>query len=190
MLNHKNLAIMANRLQVPVIISDILDGKGELTDDVQYGLHELISDFQPDTALLSIAMGARKIAVIHKDASASTKVLEAECTRIINEYGSLWLKNAQHENIEPEDLIDILIHTAEDLESLAELLDMNECFLRIKDNGTAAMLCEVLYVQAKSHAMIAEAFLAAADAKLEQTQSDISAAPAVITDNIIQFPAG
>ena len=189
MLKHKDMAILANKLQVPLIIRDILDGKDKLTGDVQYGLHELISNFQPDAALLSIAMSAREIAVMSASTSVNTKLLGAECERIIDEYGSLWLRNAQNKNVDVTDIIDVLVHTAEDLESLTEFLDLNAESLPNKD-CTEEKLCNILHIQAKAHALIAEAFLIAADTKIEEEQNDMPALSTAMHDNIIQFPAG
>jgi len=196
MLSNKDLALLANKLQVPVVVTDILDGKGVFTDDVQYGLHEVISDFQPDSALLSIALSARKIAYIYEPASPSMKVMVMECERIIEEYGELWLKNARHETLNDDDVFDVLIHTTEDLEALAELLELNGSFLRAKD-AQASALCDILYIQAQSHALIADTFMAAAEDKAEEPAIDaqkdmpvIEAARSAIVDNVIQFPGG
>src|SRR5688572_11541683 len=91
MLNDKELATIANRLQVPLIISDILAGECELTDDVHYGLHSVISELQPDSALLSIALGALKIANAYHKASPGLAVLKLQCESIVDDYAAIWL---------------------------------------------------------------------------------------------------
>jgi len=72
----KEIAKIANRLQVPLIIADIMNDEGTLTDDVKFGLHEILSDYQPDSALLSIALSALSIANTHKH-RAATEDLES-----------------------------------------------------------------------------------------------------------------
>lgn len=188
MLSNKDLAVLTTKLQVPVIVTDILDGEGELTSDVQYGLHEVISEYQPDTALLSIALSAWRVASIYAEASPSMKVLSIEAERIIDEYGDIWLKNARNQSIDSDAVFDVLVNTAEDLESLAELLELNGTFLRAKDEQ-AAGICDILYIQASAHAMIADEFLRVADEAAEAAVTNIPEIVApVMTDNVIPFP--
>lgn len=188
MLSNTELATLTNKLHIPLIVQDILDGEGALTDDVRYGLHDTISDFQPDSALLAIALSARKIASIYKDASPSMDVMGLEAERLVDEYGRLWLKNASHQVLDGDEVYDTLIHTAEDLESLAELLDLNCSFLRMKDS-LAASLCDILYIQARSHSLIAEEFMRVADEMVAGGETvQVSSKAPVFTDNIIPFP--
>ena len=188
MLNDIELAILANKLQIPLVISDILDGEGALTDDVKYGLHEAISELQPDSALLAIALGALKISNIYRAASSSMDVMGLEALRIINDYGSIWIKNANNQKISGDEAFDILIHTTEDLEAMAELLDLNCSFLRAKDSD-AAKICDILFVQAQSHALIADAFMEAADQMVVNGEITIvTTPPTTYKDNVIQFP--
>lgn len=188
MLNDIELASLANKLQVPMVVSDILDGEGALTEDVKYGLHESISDLQPDSALLAIALGALKISNIYRKASSSMDVMSMEALRIINEYGSIWVKNANNQPINGDEAFETLIHITEDLEAMAELLDLNCSFLRAKD-ADAAKICDILYVQANSHALIAEAFMNAADQMVVNGDVPVAATPPqAFTDNVIQFP--
>lgn len=190
MLNNIELATLANKLQVPMVVSDILNEDGALSDDVKYGLHELISEMQPDSALLAIAISALKVAQIYKNASPSMDVMSIEANRIIDEYGYVWLKNANNQEINSAEIYELLIHTAEDLENIAELLDLNCSFLRAKDSD-AARLCDILYIQAKSHALIAEEFISATDQMVVNGDVPVlHAHTPVFTDNVIAFPAG
>ena len=45
MLSDRDLAKLTNTLQVPLVVQDIIDGQSTLTPDVQYGLHEIISNY-------------------------------------------------------------------------------------------------------------------------------------------------
>ena len=58
MLSDQNLAVLSNDLQVPRIIGDVLCGVETLGDDGRFALHGLLSDMEPDAALLAIALGA------------------------------------------------------------------------------------------------------------------------------------
>jgi len=44
MLSDRDLALLTNRLQIPLIVQDIQSGRGMLSPDVEYGLHEILSD--------------------------------------------------------------------------------------------------------------------------------------------------
>lgn len=187
MLSNKEVATLTNKLQAPVVIADILAGREELSDEVHYALHEIISDMQPDSALLAIAASAATIARIYQNASPGMKVLKMECDRILEDYGSLWLQNARNEKIDESQVLDMLGHTPEDLESIAELLELNGVFLKAKD-AQAATLCDILYIQSKAHAMIADEFIAMANDVSNRSDVKLPAMPVMMADNVIPFP--
>jgi len=158
----KEIAKIANRLQVPLIIADIMNDEGTLTDDVKFGLHEILSDYQPDSALLSIALSALSIANTHKHRAATFSMLKIECERVIAEYGMLWLQNAQARNLDTNTVFETLIHIPEDLESLSELLEFAKITLEHSD-PQAAQLCKILITQSNAQSIIAQAFLDSMD---------------------------
>jgi len=162
MLSNKDLAQITNALQTPVIIQDILDGTGELTNDVHLGLHEVLSEDQPDSALLSIAISALKIAMHYKTEFATMPILAMEAKRIIVEYGPIWLRNAQNRNVDDTLVFETLVHIPEDLDSLAELLEMTNLAIG-QQNPDIAALCQIMIVQSGAQALIAETFLESMD---------------------------
>ena len=175
MLNEKDLAILTNKLQAPMVTLDVMEGREELTDDLRYSLHELLSNFEPDTALLAIALSARKIASTYS-VPANIQVLQMECDRIISDYGFLWLQNVEHGQVDEAALMDTLIHIVEDLEGLKELLDSASTLLKIQ-NPEAAQLCEVFRIQAKAQAMVADTFIKTADMALEREEPTCDLVP-------------
>ena len=188
MLKPKQLATSINRLQVPVIVSDILNGDAALSGDVQYGLHEVISDLQPDSALLCVALSAKKIASKFHDASPSMKILEMESSRIIEDYAELWLLNAEDREINEADALEAISRTSEDLESLAELLDLTMHSLKTV-NAEAWALCDILSVQSRAHALIAETYIEALESVLcVAPKMETVIADKALSDNVIQFP--
>jgi hypothetical protein len=128
----------------------------------------MISDLQPDSALLAIALSAAHIASIYKNAAPSMKIMGMECERIVADYGKMWLRNAQNKDLDATEILDALVHTPEDLDSLAELLEMNAAILKPVDREGHA-LCDILFIQCKAQALIAEEFVAAANAALDAT---------------------
>lgn len=192
-LSNEDLATLTNRLQTPMIVRDILNGEGALTDDVQMGLHEILSDDQPDSALLSIALCARAIA---RHCTNNT-MLEVSSDRIINEYGPIWLRNAQDKTLDDNLVFETLAHIPEDLEGLAGLLDYHAVMLRGEEAGE---ICKILSTQARAQALIAETFLEAFEGTDEAPwemqhgfdpviANDVMANDVMkSTDNIIAFP--
>ncbi len=190
MLNKKELATVANRLQVPLIISDILAGEGELTDDVHYGLHSVISDLQPDSALICVALGGLKIANAHHVSSPALAVLKIQCESIVDDYAPLWLQNAEKEDVTEHDALDALSNVSEDLEGLADLLALAVDSLQSKD-ADAASLAKILSIQAKAHAVIADELFGALYSEISEDIADEPQIKSVIAngmnDNIIPF---
>ncbi len=195
MLSEQELASVTNRLQVPLIIQDILDDDGILTDEIQLGLHEILSDDQPDSALLCIALSAQKIANRYQGTSVAMKILNMECSRIIAEYASIWLKNAQEKSLDDNMVFETLVHIPEDLESIAELLEAGMITLQLENNQSAA-LCQILITQARAQAIIAETYLESMemfDEEPWEIEGCFETAPEetkFYTNNVIQFPTG
>ena len=185
MLKNKEKALLAAKIEVPVIVAEILHGQAELCDDTHYALHELISDLQPDSALLAMALSAEHITTKYKEMSPSMRVLGIECRRIIEDYGTMWLANADQANIDTHEAMDALMHTPEDLDSMAELLEMAMATIEAKDK-TAFTLCDILYIQCKAHALIAEEFMEAAYKTVEVIETDNYGG---YTNNVIPFRA-
>jgi len=198
MLSDRDLAGLTNRLQVPVVVSDILNGK-VISDEIRYGLHEILSEMQPDSALLAIALGAHKVSVRYSNLHPSLLVMKLEAARVINDYAQLWLDNARHANVNEEAARVRLSYVPEDLQSLSELLETASAFLQ-DINGDAAELCRIMMVQADAQSLVAEAF-----AEVIEYTDDLDAAgvmpandgftahpvmdAAFYTNNVIQFPA-
>lgn len=190
----KTRAIMINRLHVPAIIDDIISGKEELTSELEYSLHDLIADMQPDSALLCIATCAQKIANSYILASASMHVMHVETERMIEDYADLWVKNALDKHVDEHSALDALSNITEDLECLADLLSLNLSFLKAKDK-IAVKLFDILQIQATSHQMIADEFFRAISLAIGNYNHNSiaqSIVPIAIantqTHNIIPFP--
>ncbi len=212
-LDDQNMAMIANRLQVPLVIGDILNDQEDLSDDTYRALHDILSEDQPDSALLSIALSAYILANRHVGKAACFSLLKIECERIIAEYGMLWLRNAQAKTLDDNMVFETLVHIPEDLTCLAELLEFAGILLNT-ENSDAAEICDILVTQAHAQAIIAETFLEAItfndddcdedseydlapwdmdgefESELDSAMADQIIQIAAMGDNIIPFPAG
>lgn len=187
MLSDRDLAKLTNTLQVPLVVQDIIDGQSTLTPDVQYGLHEIISNYQPDSALLCIALSARKIAAQYQARSPNMAVMKMECDRMIADYAELWLDHAEENHLDDNVVFDTLEQIPEDLEALAELLEMNLIILQVHDENLAGV-SEALAVQARSHVLVADTFIDMIDQDIESDIAEPQGALQAYNDNVIQFP--
>jgi hypothetical protein len=187
MLHDKDLALLTVKLQIPLLVRDVLMGKGELPDDVHYGIHEALSDMQPDTALLCMAVTIQQmIKVLPQSIKTDAQVLSLECSRIISEYGAVWMKNMRHENMDNAYILKVLEHIPEDLDVLGDLMEVG-LGIHVAENSAAADIINILKIQAGAHAIIAEEFL---DVFMAQTLNISSgkSLPQAANGNVVGFP--
>lgn len=142
-------------LVVPVAVSDALQSGAPVEGDVQYGLHVALSEIDPDSALLAIALSAHRIAVDFAEDIPVAAALKMEANEIIENYAPDWLAHYHSHPIQGDDLYDLLSHVPEDLESMADLLESLQASIRDEDHP-AHTLCAVLAIQARAHMEIAD----------------------------------
>ena len=155
-LSDQTLALMANHLQVPMIISDMVNGPQKpLRDEITYGLHDLLSEMDPLSALLTIAIGTRSLINTAAAETPTVKTARMETGRIIATYQSLWLANAQSPFKDPEDVLCEMQHIAQDLEGLAELLSLLRQDMDPR-RMTGLAFADILSTQARAIALTAQ----------------------------------
>ncbi len=179
-------------LVVPVAVSEALMAGTPLEGDTQYGLHVSLSEIDPDSALLAIALSAYRIAQDFTSTIPVATALKMEADKIIQDYAPEWLANYHNHPVMGDDLYDLLTHVPEDLESLADLLETLQVSIR-DENHPASTLCSVLAIQARAHMEIADYVLTELENEGLDQEADNFNTPAVfapVTDgsNIILFP--
>lgn len=144
LLTNAQIIRLHRELVAPMAVYQILKGHDELDETALYTLDVMLAEFQPDTALLCIALCAAHIADLHQDAMPLAGSLGFEAGRIVHEFGPLWLDNADHRlGVEQEGrVIDLLDQMAEDFEALADLLEAVRAHLI--ETTDSAMLCDIL----------------------------------------------
>lgn len=187
-LSSEQLARLHTKLVVPFAIGDLIKSSADIQPDIQYALHEALSEMDPDTALLAIATSTGHIAAQLCPDVPVACALTIEAEKVLNEYGSDWLAHADGRtpSREGEELFEALQHVPEDLEALADILDTLMGLLD-DSNQTIKDVCYILSVQARAHMEIA-------DFVIQELQGqDIQTEPYVrttedIAENIILFP--
>jgi hypothetical protein len=142
-------------LVVPVAVADALAAAAPLEGETQYGLHVALSEIDPDSALLAIALSAYRIAQDFTGQIPVASALKMEADKIIQDYAPDWLAHYHDHPVQGDDLYDLLSHVPEDLESLADLLESLQASIR-DSLDPAHTLCSVLAIQARAHMEIAD----------------------------------
>lgn len=187
-LSSEQLARLHTKLVVPYAIGDVIRNGHEVTPDIQYALHEALSEMDPDTALLAIALSTGHIAAQLCPTIPVAGALSIEAEKIMNEYGSDWLDHADGRTPSREgyELFSVLEHIPEDLEALADILD-SVCASLKENDLVLREICYILSIQARAHMEIADFVLS------EIQGHDLQTEPHEFTtedfaDNIILFP--
>lgn len=187
MMNDQTLAQMTARLQAPLLVREMLETPDAMAVDIDYNLHDIISDMQPDAAILTTALSLRLICqTLPKD--GFTPTLDVACTRIIEEYGPVWLAHSCDMKIDNAYLIELLSDLPEDFESLNEFMDVALSYM--EEDSMEARILEVLRVQCGAHSLIAEAYLDLLNMRVEENAQNMDAGIAMIqqNSNVIAFP--
>lgn len=166
----EDIARLHAYLVVPVAVNEVMDSGLPMVGETQYGLHVALSEIEPDSALLAIALSAQRIAAEFYDTIPVATALKMESDKIISDYGPEWLANFHRHPIQGDDLFDLLCHVPEDLEAMADLLESLQASILNMDHP-AHGLCTVLAVQARAHMDIAEFVLS----ELESENNDMQA---------------
>lgn len=189
LLNEQQLALLHTYLMVPIAVGDYLYNNTKVSDDGQYALHEALSEIDPDSALLAIAISAKHIALRYVNYIPVAAALSLEASKIIDDYGPDWLANYRGAPLDEDALRESLSHVPEDLESIADLLDAVRQALTDSEDP-CIILCDVLSIQARAHMEIADYILTELDRDDGEgfAVADYTAAAVPSGDNIILFP--
>jgi len=186
MLKKSEYKALQAQLIVPVVVTQIIQGVEPLDDVAEYTIDEIVSEMKPDTALLCLALSAYNLAT-HKAHFASARALNLFARNIMDDYGPSWLAYQSHTgcDLDEQDVRAQLVHIPEDLEALADLLDVLQADLADEDGDqqVAAVLCDIL-------AAIARAHMISAEEELYQIQLGSLPRQAVSSGNVIVFPGG
>lgn len=193
----EDVARLHSYLVVPVAVADALISGAPLEGDTQYGLHVALSEIDPDSALLAIALSAYRIAQEFTGDIPVAAALKMESDQIIQDYAPDWLANYHSHPVQGDDLFDLLSHVPDDLESMADLLESLQTSIRDEDHP-AYVLCGVLAIQARAHMEIADYVLTEIENETVANLTEDGAfdgickvEPQAVMDgsNIILFPA-
>ncbi|MCD8498434.1 MAG: hypothetical protein LRZ85_10450 [Alphaproteobacteria bacterium] len=155
-MNDQSLALLINRLELPLVVRDLMEQEGVLASDMGYTLHVVLSDMRPDTALLAIAATAQMLVGGMKNPSPGDAVLHGLCARVIEDYAPRWMATYGNEDAVQDFLLEIFGRVESDLLSLHDLLKTASALQ--KDEKIAKIL-NVLEIQSRAQADVVSEFL-------------------------------
>lgn len=188
LLSERELIRLHHDLIAPVAVHEIMRGHDVLDETARYTLDVMIAELHPDTALLCIALCAAHVADLHVNYLPLAGSLGFEASRIVHEYGPLWIANADRK-LTPADegsVLDLLEQMPEDFEALADLLDGVR--VNLIETTDSAILCDILSQNARAFVDALEE-QSVQDALYEQEQRRRAVTDNLeVNGNVITFP--
>lgn len=183
----QDMALMTTRLQLPAVVDDILAGKTPLSEDMTYSLHELISNMPPDMALLAMSVAGQKILAQSASDSPDIRNFERQSQNVIAGLGAEWMNMTENpDEYAHLDTSDILEYIPEDLEALSDFANTAADYFQ----DVPTRLLNIFKIQARTQAMIADAFLEEFySGKEKELAVCASSSKPDIDNNVIPFPA-
>ncbi len=175
----QTLAALKNRLQMPLIVRDLLATNLAASGESTYALHEMLSDYSAEDALLAAAFTMEEIAAFQNVSVTDLAFLHLECARLIERYSArddLFQENPDMWNETQSQMVGEI---AEDLEGFLDLLSL--CMLSFE--VTAPKIYEILAIldtQLQAQLIIIDEV----QAMLDNLETEQVAQPS----NIIMFP--
>lgn len=180
-LNHheQQLALLKNKLQLPLIARDYLLADETPNAESRYALHEMMSNLQPQDALLCAAFILKEISSFGEKQNPAEILLHRECDQII----------ACYANKDDFNETNVTLHVfANDMERFAELIDLCQLSYDIM-NEKASDLLEIISTQIHAHITIVDTVLDMMDGA--QHKKMLKSAPIISgykADNVVMFP--
>lgn len=177
----QNLANLKNRLQMPLIVRDLLITQEQPNAEENYGLHEMLSDYSAEDALLTAAFTMQEIAAHQNVAVSDLAFLHLECERLIERYAARDDLFQENEELWSETQSDMVSEIAEDIEGFLDLLSL--CILSFEITAPKIhKILTILDVQLQAQLIIIDEVQAMLD--------NLETQPHAQTGNVIQFPLG
>ncbi len=177
-------ALLKNKLQMPLIVRDLLVTNSIPAADAEYGLHEMMSNFECDQALLCAAFTMQEVAAAENATSTDLSLLNMECERLIERYSARSELEEENHELWTETQADMLPVMAEDMEGFIELLSLCQMSFEIMNPKTAKIVSMIM-TQLQSHLMIIDEVVGMLETQ-EKPKTMMNAQP--YADNVLSFP--
>lgn len=180
----RNLALLKSRLQLPLIVRQLLKSGEKMEGETKYAIHTLLGDLDPVQALLCAAFCLKEIADYEGLDFSGYNFLHTECNRLIKRYAHAHLFMQEGHAGQTESVASAWAELAEDLENFSEMLDL--CRLSFEVVGPHSFeILEILSIQIDAQALIAEEVSGQTGTAKEKTAP---LTPIAAQGNVIPFP--
>jgi len=183
----KQMALLKNRLQMPLFVRDLLITNLDMGSDENYALHEMLGNFSAEDALLCSTFVMQEIASHDTSISSEQSFLHMECERIIERYNTRDSISQENPNLWSETQNDMLSVIYEDMEELLELTELCQLSFDITNQKIAKIL-NIITTQLQSHMMILDEVISmiSITKNIEET---MPATTGMQADNVVMFPS-
>lgn len=180
----------AERL-LPIIIRGALRQNIPLGSEAEYTMHTLLSDFDPDMAILCTVNIVREVCAYEELKNNDFSFLGNLCNLLADKYRPICTLIETNPRLRENKIQNILPQMAEDLDDLIERLELSHIALETQDSAAAEIL-QILLVQMQSHLMVVEQLLKERNQSITGEKKncllDTIAGLSAKESNIIHFP--
>ncbi|MCB1784460.1 MAG: hypothetical protein KDI13_10765 [Alphaproteobacteria bacterium] len=180
----KTLALAKNRLQLPLVVRDILKGNASMDDAARYAMHTLLSDLQAPDMLLCAALALKEIADHQGMEFSGYNFLHTECNRMTKRYAHANIF-IDVKNISDTKFANVLDDLAGDLESFAEILELCKMSFEILHPESAEII-NIFCAQIQSQILITDELIRI-HGEATQTIPSLPQTGSAQEDNVITF---
>ncbi len=184
--SEKQIALLKNKLQMPLIVRDLLVTNQNPSASTHYALHEMMGNFQPEDAMLCAAFVMEEISKLEDVISGDLSFLHMECTRIIERYSAHNDLANNDPELWPNTQSDMMPKLLEDIDDFLELTSMCQLSFDITNQKVATIL-NIVTTQLQSHLMIVDEVISLQETHKENVQH-IPSVTGYMADNVIMFP--
>ncbi|PCJ03169.1 MAG: hypothetical protein COB14_00095 [Alphaproteobacteria bacterium] len=184
--NDKQMALLKSKLHMPLIVRDLLITNQSPNASTHYALHEIMGDFQPDSALLCAAFVMEEISNFESIISPDLTFLQMECTRIIERYSTRNDLAEKNHELWTETQSEMMLIISEDIEEFLEITSLCQLSFEIT-NPKIAIILNIITAQLQSHLMIVDEVVSLQET-LKSNMKTIPAITGYMADNVIMFP--
>jgi len=184
--SNQQLALLKNKIHIPMVVRDLLSTHQEPSRETNYALHEMMGNYQPETALLCSAFVMKEITNYNDEQQDDLSFLDMECERIIERYSARDDLAQENPELWEETQIQMMGKIAEDLDGFIELISLCKLSFEITAPHIAKIL-DIFDVQLQCQLMIIDEVMErlVSQEKSKPIQCNITGYDA---DNVIMFP--
>ena len=185
--DNKQMALLKNKLQMPLIVRDMLITNQIPSADENYALHELLGNFTVDEALLCSAFVMKEIANFESAISTDLVFLHMECERIIERYSARDDLAEGNPEIWSETQGNMMDAIYEDTEDFLELIELCHMSYEIMSPQITKFL-DIITAQLQSHLMIIDEVISMQQKAINETNMPKPSVTGFAADNVVMFP--